>query len=41
MREHFLEVFDLVRVDNLNGDKYRTGKTTPGRFPRPQYLLYA
>ena len=35
MREHFLEVFDVVRIDNLNGDKYRTGKTTPDGSPDP------
>ena len=40
MREHFLEVFDAVRIDNLNGDKYRTGKTTPDGDSRPQHLLY-
>ena len=35
MREHFLEVFDAVRIDNLNGDKFRTGKTTPDGSPDP------
>ena len=35
MREHFLEVFDAVRIDNLNGDKFRTGKTTPEGDPDP------
>ena len=35
MREHILEVFDTVRIDNLNGDKYRTGKTTPEGDPDP------
>ena len=35
MREHFLEVFDVVRIDSLNGDKYRTGKTTPDGDPDP------
>ena len=29
MRERFLEAFDAIRIDNLNGDKYKTGKTTP------------
>ncbi|MDC7812972.1 type ISP restriction/modification enzyme [Sphingomonas koreensis] len=29
MRERFLEVFDDIRVDVLNGDKYKTGKKTP------------
>ena len=35
MREHFLEEFDAVRIDNLNGDKFRTGKTTPDGSPDP------
>jgi hypothetical protein len=35
MRERFLEVFDRIRVDNLNGDKYRTGKLTPEGEPDP------
>ena len=39
MREHFLEVFDAVRIDNLNGDKFRTGKTTPDGSSRSQHLL--
>ena len=29
MRESFLEAFDVLRIDCLNGDKYKTGKTTP------------
>ena len=29
MRERYLEAFDAVRIDCLNGDKYKTGKTTP------------
>ncbi len=29
MRERYLEAFDAVRVDNLNGDKYKTGKVAP------------
>jgi hypothetical protein len=29
MRERYLEVFDRIWVDSLNGDKYRTGKLTP------------
>ena len=29
MRERYLEAFDVIRIDSLNGDKYRTGKTTP------------
>ncbi|GAB4284424.1 MAG: hypothetical protein Kow0067_06290 [Coriobacteriia bacterium] len=35
MRERFLEVFDRIHVDNLNGDKYRTGKVTPEGKPDP------
>ena len=35
MRERYLEAFDVVRIDCLNGDKYRTGKTTPEGAPDP------
>ena len=35
MRERLLQEFDTVRIDNLNGDKYRTGKTTPDGSPDP------
>ena len=35
MRERYLEAFDEIRIDNLNGDKYRTGKTTPEGAPDP------
>jgi hypothetical protein len=35
MREHLLEVFDRISIDNLNGDKYSTGKTTPDGRPDP------
>ena len=35
MREQYLEAFDIIRIDNLNGDKYRTGKTTPDGRPDP------
>ena len=35
MRERFLEAFDTIRIDNLNGDKYKTGKTTPDGKPDP------
>ena len=35
MREHFLDAFDAIRIDNLNGDKYKTGKTTPDGAPDP------
>lgn len=35
MREQFLEAFDAIRVDNLNGDSRETGKTTPEGLPDP------
>lgn len=35
MRERFLQVFDQVWIDNLHGDKYRTGKLTPDGLPDP------
>ena len=35
MRERYLEAFDAIRIDCLNGDKYRTGKTTPDGSPDP------
>ena len=35
MREHYLEAFDAIRIDCLNGDKYKTGKTTPDGTPDP------
>ena len=35
MREHFLNGFDAIRIDSLNGDKYRTGKVTPDGEPDP------
>ena len=35
MRERYLEAFDAIRIDNLNGDKYKTGKTTPDGAPDP------
>ena len=37
-RFHFgfsLEAFDAIRIDCLNGDKYKTGKTTPAGAPDP------
>ncbi len=42
MRESYLEAFDSIRIDCLNGDKYKTGKTTPDGlldpsvFPTPE-----
>ena len=35
MRERYLEVFDNIWVDCLNGDKYKTGKLTPDGQPDP------
>ena len=35
MRERYLEAFDVIRIDCLNGDKYKTGKTTPDGAPDP------
>jgi hypothetical protein len=35
MREHYLEVFDHIWIDCLNGDKYKTGKLTPWGDPDP------
>lgn len=29
MRERYLEIFDRVWIDNLNGDAFKTGKVTP------------
>ena len=35
MRERYLEEFDAVRIDNLNGSKYVTGKVAPDGSPDP------
>ena len=35
MRERYLEVFDAIRIDCLNGDKYKTGKVAPDGSPDP------
>ena len=35
MREHYLEVFDKIWIDCMNGDKYKTGKLTPEGEPDP------
>ena len=29
MRERYLEMFDRIAIDNLNGDKFKNGKLTP------------
>ena len=35
MRERFLKAFDAIRIDSLNGDKYKTGKVAPDGSPDP------
>ena len=35
MRERYLEAFDAIRIDCLNGDKYKTGKIAPDGTPDP------
>ena len=35
MRERYLEAFDAIRIDCLNGDKYETGKVAPDGSPDP------
>ncbi|MBZ5627666.1 MAG: N-6 DNA methylase [Acidobacteriia bacterium] len=35
MRERYLEIFDKIWIDSLNGDKYKTGKLTPDGQPDP------
>jgi len=35
MRERYLDAFDRVWIDCLNGDKYKTGKLTPDGQPDP------
>ncbi len=35
MRARYLSEFQRIFIDNLNGDKYRTGKTTPDGKPDP------
>ena len=35
MRERCLEAFDAIRIDCLNGDKYKTGKVAPDGTPDP------
>ncbi len=41
MRQRYLDAFDIVRIDSLNGDKYRTGKADARRPAGPQRLLHA
>jgi hypothetical protein len=35
MRERYLDRFDLISIDCLNGDKYKTGKLSPTGEPDP------
>ena len=35
MRKHYLEAFDAISIDCLNGDKYKTGKVAPDGSPDP------
>jgi predicted helicase len=35
MRERYLEVFDSIHIDSLNGDRDRTGKVAPDGSPDP------
>lgn len=41
MRERYLEAFDRIWVDCLNGDKYKTGKLTPTGKPDPSIFSTA
>ncbi|MCY4575961.1 MAG: hypothetical protein OXC55_05115 [Chloroflexi bacterium] len=41
MRERYLDAFDVIRIDSLNGDKYKTGKTTPDGDPDPSIFSTA
>ena len=41
MRERYLETFDAVRIDCLNGDKRKTGKVAPDGSPDPSIFSTA
>jgi hypothetical protein len=41
MRERYLEVFNQITIDCLNGDKYKTGKLTPEGAPDPSIFSTA
>lgn len=41
MRERYLEAFDRIWIDNLNGDKYKTGKLTPDGASDPSIFSSA
>ena len=41
MRERYLETFDAIRIDCLNGDKFKTGKVAPDGSPDPSIFSTA
>ena len=41
VRERYLEAFDAIRIDCLNGDKYKTGKVAPDGSPDPSIFSTA
>ena len=41
MRERYLDAFDGIWIDCLNGDKFRTGKVTPDGEPDPSIFSTA
>ena len=41
MRERYLEAFDAIRIDCLNGDKYKTGKVAPDGSSDPSIFSTA
>jgi len=41
MREKYLEAYDRIWIDCLNGDKYKTGKLTPEGDPDPSVFSTA
>ena len=41
MRERYLDAFDVIRIDNLNGDRYRTRQGGARRLAGPQHFLDA
>ena len=41
MRERYLDAFDVVRIDCLNGDKFKTGKVAPDGSPDPSIFSTA
>ena len=41
MRERYLEAFDVIRIDNLNGVTVQDSASTPDGAPRPKHLLHA